>query len=544
VRIAETTPCTESSPDAREDDTGRAPTRCIPVGCLQDLMIDDALAALASSPAALPLLFALVLGDAFLVVLPGEAAVTAYAAISVSQGVPPLVAVIGIAAAAAVTGDLVCYGVGRRVGLERWAWMRRPRVATTFEWARLRLERSTASVLFSARFIPFARLAVNLTAGAGRMRFSRYVLFAGGAGVLWAIYQAFIGVVVAQLIPGAPLVAVIISIVIALAVGALLDVVLTRRWGAPRGPKPAPDVAPGEDAEAMDENASAPSAPAAAAAARTPGIGPGYDAAFLGAEVVLPTAPGRATTVLPYLHFSVVVDRDRRLACVTGVNIDGAALRDIPRTGDWSLDSRLRDDEQAGPAVYARNDLDRGHLVRRRDPGWGDAATARTATTQTFSYPNAAPQASRFNQSAELWLGLEDHVLAYAEAERSRISVFTAPVLSDDDPPYRGIRVPRRFWKIAVWATGADAAPLASAGFVLDQSDLIDATVEQGVVAAPLGGFRTFQAPIADIERISGIDAGVLADVDVLQPVPAVRADAWAELTAASDIRLAPARLR
>ncbi|WP_438353324.1 dienelactone hydrolase family protein [Microbacterium sp. CJ88] len=217
-------------------------------------MIDDALAALAGSPGALPLLFALVLGDAFLVVLPGEAAVTAYAAISVSQGVPPLVAVIGVAAAAAMTGDFICYTVGRLVGLDRWAWMRRPRVARAFGWARERLERSTASVLFSARFIPFARLAVNLTAGAGRMPFGRYGLFAGGAAVLWAIYQAFIGAAVAQLIPGAPLLAVVISIVVALSVGALLDVVLTRRFGAPRGVKGAPGVGAGWKGGGMGEH--------------------------------------------------------------------------------------------------------------------------------------------------------------------------------------------------------------------------------------------------------------------------------------------------
>jgi DNA/RNA endonuclease G (NUC1)/membrane protein DedA with SNARE-associated domain len=512
-------------------------------------MIDDALASLAGSPAALPLLFALVLGDAFLVVLPGEAAVTAYAAISVSQGVPPLFLVIAVAAAAAVSGDFICYGVGRRVGLQRWAWMRRPRIAGAFEWARLRLERSTASVLFSARFIPFARLAVNLTAGAGRMRFPRYALFAGGAALVWALYQAFIGAVVAQLIPGAPLLAVIVSIVVALAVGALLDVVLTRRWGAPKGPAQTDTVAhavgDGEDAGPMRADPTTPPTPAATAAtegaARAASAGgPGYDADFLGVTVPLPRPTRDASTAeLPYLHFTVVIDRDRRLACVTGVNIDGAALRDIPRTGDWDLDPRLPADEQAGAAVYARNDLDRGHLVRRRDPGWGDAATARKATEQTFAYPNAAPQASRFNQSGDLWLGLEDHVLGYAEAQRSRISVFTAPVLDAGDPPYRGIRVPRRFWKIASWATGDDAAPLGAAGFVLDQSDLIDTTVEQGVTVAPLPGFRTFQVPVADIERLADVDAGPLADADVLRQ-PALRpAVGWIALTAPADIRLA-----
>ncbi|RFA10732.1 hypothetical protein B7R54_17110 [Subtercola boreus] len=67
--------------------------------------------------------------------------------------------------------------------------------------------------------------------------------------------------------------------------------------------------------------------------------------------------------------------------------------------------------EQAGPELYARNDLDRGHQVRRRDPVWGDLATATAANHATFVYTNAAPQAGEFNQSAELWAGLENYVL-------------------------------------------------------------------------------------------------------------------------------------
>ena len=119
--------------------------------------------------------------------------------------------------------------------------------------------------------------------------------------------------------------------------------------------------------------------------------------------------------------------------------------------------------------------------MRRRDPGWGTVAEAREATAATFYYTNAAPQAAGFNQSKELWLGLEDHVLQYAETTDQHISVFTAPVLAPDDPPYRGIRVPRRFWKVAAWSPAPGV--LASAGFLLDQSDLID-TPERAVAAA------------------------------------------------------------
>ncbi|WP_426324669.1 DNA/RNA non-specific endonuclease [Microbacterium sp. E-13] len=282
-----------------------------------------------------------------------------------------------------------------------------------------------------------------------------------------------------------------------------------------------------------------------------------YDDRFLGIPLPLPApADGRAVRELTYPRFTVLLDPERRFAAVTGVNIDGASLQDLPRTGQWELDPRIPAEEQAGPSVYASNDLDRGHLVRRRDPGWGTAAEARRATEATFVYPNAAPQASGFNQSKELWLGLEDHVLEFAETTDERLSVFTAPVLADDDPPYRGIRVPRRFFKVAAWATEGDGMisiraqsahsirqpRLAAAGFVLDQSELID--VDEGAVAVPvLGAFRTFQVPIADIEELAGIDLGPLADADVLRldrgGSQEVRGeDAWRPLRAPEDVYL------
>lgn len=258
----------------------------------------------------------------------------------------------------------------------------------------------------------------------------------------------------------------------------------------------------------------------------------GYDLDFLPTRVALPR-PAQDATHLTYPRFTVLLDGDRRLAAVTGVNIDGALLRELPRTGEWRLDPRIDDELQTGPDVYARNDLDRGHLVRRRDPGWGDVDEARDATEATFFYPNAAPQAAGFNQSKELWLGLEDHVIEYAEATDQRVSVFTAPMLGDDDPPYRGIRIPLRFWKIAAWE-GPDG--LSAAGFVLDQSELV-ATPDGLLAAPPLGAFRTFQVPVAEIARVTGLDVGPLLDADVLAQRSA-RSTEWRPLASASDITL------
>lgn len=282
----------------------------------------------------------------------------------------------------------------------------------------------------------------------------------------------------------------------------------------------------------------------------------GYDADFLGAPVPFPfPAAGTPIRELPYTHFTVSLDPLRGLASATGVNIDGDQLVDVGRGNDWHLDSRIPEQEQTGEAVYARNDLDRGHLVRRRDPVWGDGATASQANYDTFAFTNAAPQAAGFNQSKELWLGLEDHVLEYARTNRNRISVFTAPVLGDDDPVYRGVGIPQLFWKIAAWATGgeagAGAVEVRAAGFLLDQRpqlddvDLDEARARANADGAPppLGPFRTFQVPIVDIAELTGLTMGVLSSADVFEPVVAASADGdhqarWVELRSIEGVRL------
>ena len=199
-------------------------------------MVEELLTEIAHSPWALPLLFALVLGDAFLVVVPGEAAVTALGALAVSEGRPALAAIVLVAAAAALAGDGACYLVGRTIGLQRWRWMRAPRSQAAFAWARLRLERRAALVLFTARFIPFARLAVNLTAGATRLPAPRYLAVAALAALAWALYQALVGAVVATLVPGGPVAAVVVSVAVAVGLGLAVDAVLARRLRARRSP--------------------------------------------------------------------------------------------------------------------------------------------------------------------------------------------------------------------------------------------------------------------------------------------------------------------
>jgi DNA/RNA endonuclease G (NUC1) len=244
----------------------------------------------------------------------------------------------------------------------------------------------------------------------------------------------------------------------------------------------------------------------------------GFDANFLGQPVPLPGLAGVETVLLPYTHFSVLMRLDKRLAAVTGVGIDGSRLMDLDRAGiAWRLDPRLPAEQQTGERVYARNDIDRGHLVRRSSAVWGDTVgEAQLANEDTFHYTNAAPQAAKFNQGLELWLGLESYLQEHAAEYRSRIVVFTGPIFNELDPVYRGVDIPLRFFKVAALIHEGE---LAATGYVVDQSpqlaDLPDVPRPGALEdVPPLGPFRTFQAPIRDIAELTGLDLDQLAEVD------------------------------
>ncbi|WP_198961618.1 DNA/RNA non-specific endonuclease [Pseudonocardia sp. MH-G8] len=262
----------------------------------------------------------------------------------------------------------------------------------------------------------------------------------------------------------------------------------------------------------------------------------GYNPDFLGVPAPMPTAPGVTTVPLAYTHFSTLHRPDRRLAAATAVAIDGATLRHVERSDDWRLDDRRPPEQQAGEEIYADNDLDRGHLVRRRDPVWGEQAEAERAESETFFYTNAAPQASSFNQDRELWLGLEDYLLDNAADHDRKLVVFTGPVLTDDDPQYRGLHIPLQFWKIGGFTV--DGA-LGTTGYLLDQTPQLGDLQQEGELP-PLGEFRTFQVPLARIAELTGLDLGPLAAADrMLVPEPAAAAisDHAIRLTAYADIR-------
>jgi endonuclease G, mitochondrial len=259
---------------------------------------------------------------------------------------------------------------------------------------------------------------------------------------------------------------------------------------------------------------------------------PGYDPQFLGSgalEVALPAlspelmplaainslANGEPRHVLPYHHFSVMLNKDRRLAFYTAVNIDGASGLRLRREPDrWFFDPRVPQDQQTGEPVYQDNPLDRGHLVRRLDPAWGPSpAAAKIANDDTFHFTNCTPQHHDFNAGQTLWAGLEDYILDNAENLKFRVSVLTGPVLAADDDQYRGVQLPRQFWKVV--AMVKQGGELSATAYLLSQEELIKG-LEIAPEAFSYGAYRTYQVRVGQIEDLTGLSFGALAGADPL----------------------------
>ncbi len=269
----------------------------------------------------------------------------------------------------------------------------------------------------------------------------------------------------------------------------------------------------------------------------------GYDPSFLGSRalrVPLPTlstalrkqavtvnadAGGAGRYRLDYTHYSVVMHGSRRLAVFTAVNIDGASTERIKRDGNdpWAFDPRIPAAMQVGNELYAGNDLDRGHLVRRLDPVWGPAAAQ--AEQDSFFFTNCSPQHSTFNQ--HLWLELENYLLDNADTRGFRASVFTGPVFRPDDAAYRDVLLPKAFWKVAVMINDANGE-LSATGYLVSQAGLLTD------LEFVFGEVKTYQVPITDIETWSGLTFGALRGHDPLGRLEG--AQVARELTSPADI--------
>lgn len=248
------------------------------------------------------------------------------------------------------------------------------------------------------------------------------------------------------------------------------------------------------------------------------------DAMKAKAAVNKKAAAGADNYVLPYHHYSVVMNKERRMAFYTAVNIDGRQSFRIKREPDkWFRDPRIDASEQNGEDLYSNNDLDRGHLVRRLDPAWGSSEElAKVANDDTFHFTNCTPQHKDFNENQQTWAGLEDYILDNADAEDFKVTVFTGPIFANDDKDYRGYKLPRQFWKVVVMVK--PDGKLSATAYLLSQAALIK-NLEEAFV---FGAYKTYQVSVKKIEGLTGLSFGTLKTAD---PKNNQEADMFEELS-------------
>jgi endonuclease G, mitochondrial len=136
----------------------------------------------------------------------------------------------------------------------------------------------------------------------------------------------------------------------------------------------------------------------------------------------------------------------------------------------------------------------------------------------TFHFTNCSPQHADFNQNQTTWAGLEDYILENADNRDFKVSVFTGPVFAEDDDEYRGVALPRQFWKVA--AMVKESGDLSATAYLLSQEQLIEG-LEVAAEEFSYGQYSTYQVPVRRIEELTGLSFGSLVEADPLDRMEA-----------------------
>jgi endonuclease G len=177
-------------------------------------------------------------------------------------------------------------------------------------------------------------------------------------------------------------------------------------------------------------------------------------------------------------------------------NIDGTSTKRLSRNGiPFIKDPDVPTEYQVGNELYVNNDLDRGHIARRQDLLWGSMEDARRANVDSFFYTNMTPQHKAFNQSGSggIWGSLENAIYEDPEVYELRLSLLGGPVLRDDDREYRGVKVPKDFWKVIYFRESEDG-PLRVKAYMLTQRDLLN-----DLEALELPEFQVYEVSLQDL---------------------------------------------
>jgi membrane protein DedA with SNARE-associated domain len=171
----------------------------------------------------LPVLIAVCIVDGFFPPVPSEVVLLTAAAVTWTTSPQLIVLVVGAATLGAWMGDNVAYAIGRRLGLAPLPWMRRGRWTPIIAGVRREMHERPESILLTGRFVPVARVVVNMAAGASRLPYRRFLVLSLASAAAWACVSVLIAVFVGTFITPQPLLATAIAVGIALTGGIIVD---------------------------------------------------------------------------------------------------------------------------------------------------------------------------------------------------------------------------------------------------------------------------------------------------------------------------------
>lgn len=169
--------------------------------------------------------------DGFFPPVPSESLVVALASLIPSRGMPDPWILGLMAGLGAFVGDNVAYLIGRAIGTDRFAWMRRKRLQHAFAWAGYELRLRPVSLILVARFVPIGRVAVNLVAGATRYTHRNFLILTCFSSVGWAAYSVLIGMLAGQWFQEYHLLGMVVAVVVAMGLGITIDRIVARISG-------------------------------------------------------------------------------------------------------------------------------------------------------------------------------------------------------------------------------------------------------------------------------------------------------------------------
>jgi endonuclease G len=241
----------------------------------------------------------------------------------------------------------------------------------------------------------------------------------------------------------------------------------------------------------------------------------GFDEDFLGGHGLRVPLPGVENSrraelwehSLPYHHFTVALNKQRRLPMWTAGNVSYD-----PEMKGGTRDSFGKDRWIPDPRV----------------PGQSEGEQ-EFANSDTFHFTNCTPQHQAFNRTNPngqgrtypdihgLWGGFEDYIQSELQDGDMKASILAGPVLADDDPTADfgdgPILYPIKFWKVVIVSAPASGGrALKAFGFVLSQKDVVD---RFGIEIFGPGKYKRIQKTLAEITQLSGVTFDqVLHDAD------------------------------